>query len=90
LGDPYLINADEPTDNLDPETRDYFWDFIANYHKKHKYVTFFIVTHNLDEIEKYTDYVVILERGRVRYEAPYGRSPNLRAKYRKMRDTWRV
>jgi ABC-2 type transport system ATP-binding protein len=24
LGDPYLINADEPTDNLDPETRDYF------------------------------------------------------------------
>jgi ABC-type multidrug transport system ATPase subunit len=24
LGDPYLIIADEPTDNLDPETRDLF------------------------------------------------------------------
>jgi ABC-type multidrug transport system ATPase subunit len=90
LGDPYLIIADEPTDNLDPETRDLFWDFVAKFHKEHKNVTFFIITHNLDEIEKYTDYMVILDHGRVRFEGKYDRSPGLRAKYRKMRDVWRV
>jgi ABC-type multidrug transport system ATPase subunit len=87
LGNPYLIIADEPTDNLDPETRDLFWDFVAKFHSEHKHVTFFIITHNLDEIEKYTDYMVILDHGLARFEGKYDRSPGLRAKYRKMRDT---
>jgi hypothetical protein len=31
-----------------------------------------------------------LDHGLARFEGKYDRSPGLRAKYRKMRDTWRV
>ncbi|MDE7433661.1 MAG: ABC transporter ATP-binding protein [Mycoplasmoidaceae bacterium] len=86
LGNPELIIADEPTDNLDPESRDAFYDFIGAYHKKHPTTTFFIITHNLDEVEKYTDYFVCLDHGRIKYSSNYDRSPGLRKKYRVLRE----
>ncbi|MDR0675304.1 MAG: ABC transporter ATP-binding protein [Mycoplasmataceae bacterium] len=90
LGDPYLIIADEPTDNLDPETRDIFWDFVHEYHTKHPYATFFLITHNLDEIEKYTDHLVFLDHGRIKKEMGHDRSAGLREMYRKLRHKWRI
>jgi ABC-2 type transport system ATP-binding protein len=84
-----LIIADEPTDNLDPENRDMFWDFVGQYRKNHPDTTFFIITHNLDEIEKYTDYIVMIDHGQIKHVGPYNRSAGLRSKYRAMRDEWR-
>lgn len=85
-----LIIADEPTDNLDPENRDLFWDFVNKYHHEHPQTTFFIITHNLDEIEKYADYMVIIDHGQIKHVGSYDRSAGLRAKYRAMRDKWRL
>jgi ABC-2 type transport system ATP-binding protein len=86
LSDNELIIADEPTDNLDPEARDLFWNFIIKFHKSNPSTTVFLITHNLDEVEKYTDYTVYLDHGRIRYEGSYNRSAGLRKKYQKMRD----
>ncbi|MDR0545308.1 MAG: ABC transporter ATP-binding protein [Mycoplasmataceae bacterium] len=85
-----LIIADEPTDNLDPENRDMFWDFVNKYHCEHPETTFFIITHNLDEVEKYADYMIIMDHGEIKHAGPYDRSAGLRAKYRAMRDEWRL
>lgn len=90
LANNKLIIADEPTDNLDPENRDMFWDFVHLYHKQYPETTFFIVTHNLDEVEKYTDYIVMIDHGVIKHTGPYNRSAGLRAKYKTMRDKWRV
>jgi ABC-2 type transport system ATP-binding protein len=53
LHDPELIIMDEPTENLDPDTRDIFYRLVAKLKKRGK--TIFISTHNLDEIENFTD-----------------------------------
>lgn len=86
LAQSQLIIADEPTDNLDPENRDLFWDFIGLYHKQHPQTTFLIVTHNLDEIEKYTDYLIFIDHGQIKYTGSYKRSSGLRQRYRLMRE----
>lgn len=85
---PQLIIADEPTDNLDPETRDLFWDYVAKFRKENPTSSFFVITHNLDEIEKYTDYLVFLHRGKMMLECKYNRAPGLRKKYRVLRKKW--
>jgi ABC-2 type transport system ATP-binding protein len=66
LHDPQLIIADEPTENLDPDTRDVFYKVV----KKHSSngATIFISTHNLDEIQNYANYIVILVKGQVKYQ----------------------
>jgi ABC-2 type transport system ATP-binding protein len=66
LHDPQLIICDEPTENLDPDTRDIFYKVIKKHNKKG--ATIFISTHNLDEIQNYANYVVILVKGKVKYQ----------------------
>jgi ABC-2 type transport system ATP-binding protein len=53
LHDPELIIMDEPTENLDPDTRDIFYRLVNKLKRKGK--TIFISTHNLDEIQNFTD-----------------------------------
>jgi ABC-2 type transport system ATP-binding protein len=53
LHDPQLLIMDEPTENLDPDTRDIFYRLVAKLKKQGK--TIFISTHNLDEIENFAD-----------------------------------
>jgi ABC-2 type transport system ATP-binding protein len=53
LHDPQLLIMDEPTENLDPDTRDIFYKLMQKLQKQGK--TIFISTHNLDEIQNFTD-----------------------------------
>jgi ABC-2 type transport system ATP-binding protein len=53
LHDPKLLIMDEPTENLDPDTRETFYKLIKKLIKLNK--TVFISTHNLDEIQNFTD-----------------------------------
>jgi ABC-2 type transport system ATP-binding protein len=65
IHEPKLIIADEPTENLDPDTREIFYRLVKRAQKNGQ--TVFISTHNLDEIRNHIDYVVIIAKGRIRY-----------------------
>jgi ABC-2 type transport system ATP-binding protein len=81
-----LILMDEPTDNLDPQTRDLFWEFIEHYRKQHPQTSFLIVTHNLDEIQKYADYLIFMNKGIIKQTMKYDGHEGLRHLYKNLRD----
>ena len=47
---PKILFLDEPTIGLDPQTRQYIWDYILNFSQKEK-ITVFLTTHYMDEAE---------------------------------------
>ena len=47
---PKVLFLDEPTIGLDPQTRQYIWDYILNFSQKEK-ITVFLTTHYMDEAE---------------------------------------
>lgn len=59
----YLI-LDEPAAGLDPAGRDEILDFIKRLNKE-KGVTVVLVSHSMDDIARLTDYVVVMNKGRV-------------------------
>jgi ABC-2 type transport system ATP-binding protein len=63
VGDPDLIFMDEPTTGLDPQARRNIWDMIVNLKKKGK--TIFLTTHYMEEAEFLSDYIYIMEHGKI-------------------------
>lgn len=61
IHDPEFIILDEPTVGLDPHIRRSLWDVIRELKKDG--ITVLITTHYLDEAEKLSDRVVILDQG---------------------------
>lgn len=61
LGQPKLIFLDEPTSGVDPESAIHLRQLIANLRDAGK--TIFLTSHNLDEIERISDRVAILNDG---------------------------
>ena len=63
LHDPMLLVLDEPMSGIDPVGR---WDFVALFHKlADRGKCLLISSHELDELEKLTDRVAIMARGRI-------------------------
>jgi ABC-2 type transport system ATP-binding protein len=65
IHNPDLLIMDEPTENMDPDARMVFYQIIDQLKQEKK--TIFISTHNLDEIRKHADYVVIIKNGEIQY-----------------------
>ncbi len=63
LGDPDLVFLDEPTTGLDPQARRMVWDMILDMKRRGK--TVFLTTHYMDEAERLSDRICIIDRGRV-------------------------
>lgn len=63
LHNPDVIFLDEPTTGLDIEAAQYLWEIIEGLKKEKKSI--FISTHNMEEIEKYCDKVIILKNGKL-------------------------
>ena len=63
LHDPKLIILDEPTVGLDPHIRRNLWDVIKGL--KSQGITVLLTTHYLDEAEKLSDRVCILNKGEI-------------------------
>ena len=61
--DADLLFLDEPTIGLDPVSRRQVWAAIMEWKKRGK--TVFLTTHYMDEAEALSDYVTIIDRGRV-------------------------
>jgi ABC-2 type transport system ATP-binding protein len=63
LHDPPLLVLDEPMTGIDPVGR---WDFIALFQKlAARGKCLLVSSHELDEIEKLTDHIVVMAKGRV-------------------------
>jgi ABC-2 type transport system ATP-binding protein len=65
IHNPDLLIMDEPTENMDPDARMVFYQIIEQLKNEKK--TIFISTHNLDEIQKYADYIIIIKDGIIQY-----------------------
>ncbi|WP_066368133.1 ABC transporter ATP-binding protein [Herbidospora mongoliensis] len=63
VGRPELVFLDEPTAGLDPQARHACWDMVRELRAAG--VSVVLTTHHMDEAEKLSDHVVIIDRGRV-------------------------
>jgi len=61
---PELVLLDEPTASLDPDTADWVRGFLARYAQE-AHATFFIASHNMLEVERLCDCVLMMRSGRI-------------------------
>jgi len=64
LNEPDLLLLDEPTASLDPDTADWVRSVIEDYCRTHL-ATIVLASHNMAEVERLADRVIMLERGRI-------------------------
>lgn len=62
--EPEVLVLDEPTAGLDPQGRKEMMEMFLRLHKEQG-MTIVLVTHLMDDVADYADYVVVLEKGRV-------------------------
>lgn len=63
VGDPELLFLDEPTTGLDPQARRQLWDVISSLKERGR--TILLTTHYMDEAEKLSDRIAIVDHGKV-------------------------
>jgi ABC-2 type transport system ATP-binding protein len=61
---PELLLLDEPTASLDPDTADWIRQHLETYRKQHG-ATILLASHNMLEVERLCDRVIIMKRGRI-------------------------
>jgi ABC-2 type transport system ATP-binding protein len=64
INQPKLLLLDEPTASLDPDTADWVRQHLETYRKRHD-ATILLASHNMLEVERLCDRVIILKRGRI-------------------------
>ncbi len=64
LHHPKIFFLDEPTQGLDPQTRNHMWDYVQNLNKKEQ-VTVFFTTHYIEEAERVAQRVAIIDHGKI-------------------------
>ena len=64
INEPELLLLDEPTASLDPDTADWVRQHLQDYRKTHD-ATILLASHNMLEVERLCDRVIIMKRGRV-------------------------
>ncbi len=62
--EPEILILDEPAAGLDPKGRDKVLDEIHQYHKESG-TTILLVSHSMEDIVKYADKVLVMNRGRL-------------------------
>jgi ABC-2 type transport system ATP-binding protein len=64
LNQPELLLLDEPTASLDPDTADYVRSYLEGY-QKNIGATVLLASHNMSEVERLCDHVIMLRAGRI-------------------------
>ncbi len=77
LHEPKLVFLDEPTIGLDIIAKDKLRDFILNLNEELK-TTFIVTTHDMQDIERLCDRIIIINHGRIIYDGPL---EDIRKKY---------
>ena len=64
INEPELLLLDEPTASLDPDSADMVRSLLETYRERHG-TTILIASHNMYEVERLCDDVIMLQRGRI-------------------------
>ncbi|HKO70474.1 MAG TPA: ABC transporter ATP-binding protein [Bradyrhizobium sp.] len=64
INQPELLLLDEPTASLDPDTADWIRLHLETY-RKERGATILLASHNMFEVERLCDRVIIMKRGRI-------------------------
>ena len=64
INQPELLLLDEPTASLDPDTADWIRQHLETYRKQND-ATILLASHNMLEVERLCDRVIIMKRGRI-------------------------
>jgi ABC-2 type transport system ATP-binding protein len=64
LHHPKILFLDEPTQGLDPQTRNHIWEYIKKMNTEEG-MTVFFTTHYIEEAEKMADRVVVIDQGKI-------------------------
>src|ERR1700753_3154804 len=72
INEPELLLLDEPTASLDPDTADWVRAHLETY-RRTRGATILLASHNMLEVERLCDRVIILKRGRIQEDdSPQG------------------
>lgn len=71
INDPKILLLDEPTASLDPDTGDFIRTFLENYKKKNS-MAILLASHNMDEVTRLSDYVLMMKEGSIIDEGTTG------------------
>jgi ABC-2 type transport system ATP-binding protein len=63
MHDPEVLFLDEPTNNLDPQSRLFLWERIRKLHAQG--VTIVLTTHDMEEADQLCDRIAIMDHGRI-------------------------
>ncbi|ADN35263.1 daunorubicin resistance ABC transporter ATPase subunit [Methanolacinia petrolearia DSM 11571] len=61
---PKVLFLDEPTLGLDPQTRNYLWEYIENLNREFG-ISVIITTHYMEEADRLCDRIGIIDQGRI-------------------------
>jgi ABC-2 type transport system ATP-binding protein len=61
---PKVLFLDEPTLGLDPQTRERIWEYVHELKKTHD-ITIVLTTHYMDEADKLSDRIAIMDYGKI-------------------------
>jgi ABC-2 type transport system ATP-binding protein len=64
INEPDLLVLDEPTASLDPDTADWIRGHLERYRAR-KHATILLASHNMREVERLCDRVLMMKRGRI-------------------------
>lgn len=64
LNEPEILLLDEPTASLDPDTADRMRGILTDYQRRSG-ATLFLASHNMSEVERLCDQVIMLRAGRI-------------------------
>jgi len=64
INNPDVLLLDEPTASLDPDTADWVRAHLQRYCRE-RHATVLLASHNMNEVERLCERVIILKRGRI-------------------------
>ncbi len=69
INQPDVLLLDEPTASLDPDTADWVRGHLERY-RKERNATMLLASHNMAEVERLCERVIIMKRGKIEDDAP--------------------
>jgi ABC-2 type transport system ATP-binding protein len=64
INNPKLLFLDEPTASLDPDIGDFVREYLEKYKKKNE-LTILLASHNMKEVERLCDNIIMMKRGEI-------------------------